>query len=288
MNVRVGSLPALALAVLLILPGQARAQDPSKGDLGAGYGINFSDHSKDQGSPSSVSLPFAFTVALGPRVAAHFGLNSILSTKAADASTRTTGVGDTKVGLTATTPASGNFQLAVDYTAKLPTASSDKGLGSGFVDHQITGTPAWQSDKDGVAADAGVDFVGTGSSHDAYFFTDGYYSRTLGENKGTGFTAEEFDLELDYTPSAHGAPSDAVLIVSAKIAHRGQQGARNVKWTLTPGVLTGLVSSSSRWGAFVSLTYASAKSTASERGLGLPGFPKLGRLLGLGLSGSKR
>ena len=228
-------------------------------------------------------MPAAGTIAWGAIATFHVGVNAVASIKAPGATARATGLGDTKVGLTATTPSTGGFQLAVDYTAKLPTASSAKGLGSGFVDHQLTATPSLQlGANDNVSADFGVDLVGTGQSHDSYFFTDGYFTRTL-DTSGT----RELDLEVDYTPAAHGSPADCVLSVSSKLVVGQRKGSRSSHWTIAPGLTAGLVSSSSGWGGFVSVTYANARTiTALAPSAGQ--VQRMLHILGLGLSGSRR
>jgi len=165
---------------------------------------------------------------------------------------------------------------------KVATADSSKGLGSGFADHQLTFTPALNMGDNSVSADFGLNLVGTGHSHDPYFFTDEYYTRTL-----ASAVAKELDFEVDFTPSGHATPSDGVLIISSKLllADRGQ--TRLEEWTITPGLTAGLVSSSSRWGAFVTVTYSNSRRPSPGAFLLVrPAAPR--HVLGLGLSGSRR
>ena len=284
-------LHSLALGVLVLAtPLRALAQSPALGDFSIAYGGSFSEHSSDSPAttPAIIALPLATTVSLSPIFTFHASTGSIGSVKTQGAP-RATGFGDTKLGLTGSwpLPQADNVQIAGDYTVKLPTADSAKGLGSGFADHQLTVSPTVSFGVDGVnavSADFGVDLVGGDQSRDPYFFTDGYFTRTLNKDN-------ELDFEVDYTPAAHGNPSDGVFIVSAKRKMPvGSDSTRAQAWTITPGVTAGLVSSSSRWGAFINLTYSNSKAQPAGPFLAANlAHPAVGRhILGLGVSGSRR
>jgi hypothetical protein len=113
----------------------------SLGDFQLSYGYNYGlGARKDALSSDKQSAPGKFTVFLSSKLSLRVETSSVKSSKT-EGRPRNTGIGDTSFGA--------NFQLltedpekkwpgfAVDYSAKIPTAS--KGLGSGEVDHQILG-----------------------------------------------------------------------------------------------------------------------------------------------------
>lgn len=277
------------IVVMLCAPAITWAQGAP--DFRLSLGGNFADHSTDSANtvPRTTSLPIALRVDVNPYLTVHASASSLLHVSPVD-SPSTTGFGDTKLGITPATPTIDGFQLAADYTVKLPTGSHSKNLGSGFTDHQVVVSPNLALDANqanAVSADIGFAWVGTDAGHDRYFVVSGYYTRKTGAK-----SVQEVDAEVDYTQAAHSNPSDAILNVGPRIvfgSRTNSAGTRSTEWMLAPGFTAGLVTSSSRWGGYVSLTYVNEKANA-QRALFLRPFrPPSGRhILGLGVTGSRR
>ncbi|MDX6693270.1 MAG: hypothetical protein QOF02_873 [Blastocatellia bacterium] len=112
----------------------AEFQRPGVLQLEFGYEGNFRalDVRADQ------SLPLALRFAAATRLLLEVDVD-VLKSQTSDGGGRETGVGDTRVGfqVVALKETEAQPALAFAYYAKLPSASSAKGLGTGRVDHKI-------------------------------------------------------------------------------------------------------------------------------------------------------
>jgi len=124
-----------------IVPSRPTVSNPAEfqkpGVLQLEFGFNSNFHAPEDGSQED--FPLALRFAASRRVLLELDLDSPLSQKVM--ALRTTGAGDTQLGIQAvvrhekeTAPG-----IAIAYYIKLPTASSDKGLGSGRIDHNFVG-----------------------------------------------------------------------------------------------------------------------------------------------------
>jgi len=122
-----------------IVPARPTASNPAEfqrpGVLQLEYGFNA--NSQAPGGASAEDTPLALRFALSRRVLLEFDGDLLVSQSAEGL--RTTGAGDTQLGLqlvlqheAATRPG-----VSLAYYVKLPTASADRGLGTGRVDHSL-------------------------------------------------------------------------------------------------------------------------------------------------------
>ncbi|HEV7374446.1 MAG TPA: transporter [Pyrinomonadaceae bacterium] len=112
----------------------AELQKPGVLQIEYGYDGSFraSDHHTEQTAP--LALRFAVTT----RFLFELDLDT-LNSQTDETGTRLTGIGDTQIGfqVVAFKDTEKHPALAFAYYAKLPTASAEKGLGTGRVDHKI-------------------------------------------------------------------------------------------------------------------------------------------------------
>ena len=99
--------------------------------------LGFNGNWRAPGDTSGQDTPLALRFAISRRLLFEFDADSPISQTAAG--TRTTGAGDTQLGLQGVLAhqTHGRPGIAVAYYIKLPTASSEKGLGTGRVDHNF-------------------------------------------------------------------------------------------------------------------------------------------------------
>jgi Putative MetA-pathway of phenol degradation len=124
-----------------IVPARPTVSNPAEfqrpGVLQLEFGFNSNFHASN--GASQEDFPLALRFAASQRVLFEIDLDDPLSAKASGV--RATGFGDTQVGV------QGVLQpeqvkrpgIALAYYIKLPSASSDKGLGTGRVDHSFIG-----------------------------------------------------------------------------------------------------------------------------------------------------
>jgi len=149
----------LALLLLLLVPGAAARQQPQEEEddikpsrptvansaeiqkagvlqVEFGYDSNF----RGEEFRSQHSLPLALRFAASDRLLLEADLDAVKS-ETDEAGTRMTGVGDARLGfqLVALKEAGGRPALGFAYYVKLPSASEEKGLGTGRFDHALVG-----------------------------------------------------------------------------------------------------------------------------------------------------
>jgi hypothetical protein len=120
-----------------IVPARPTASNPAEfqrpGVLQLEYGFNGNWHAP--GGASEVDTPLALRFAVSRRLLLEFDGDTPLS-QVSDG-TRTTGAGDTQLGIQAVLQHSTRTRpgVALAYYVKLPTASAERGLGTGRFDH---------------------------------------------------------------------------------------------------------------------------------------------------------
>jgi hypothetical protein len=123
-----------------IVPSRPTLSNPAEfqraGVLQIEYGYDGSFHNLD--SSTELSAPIALRFAAASRLLLELDLDTVNSQKDA-VGVRETGIGDTTIGIqgVAVRETEQHPALAFAYYFKLPTASVEKGLGSGRVDHKI-------------------------------------------------------------------------------------------------------------------------------------------------------
>jgi hypothetical protein len=222
------------------------------GDFQLSYGYNFGlGARKDALSSSKQSAPGKFTIFLSSRLSLRVESSSIKSLKT-EGEPRNTGIGDTSFAA--------NFQLlsedpekkwpglALDYSAKIPTAS--KGLGSGEVDHQILGilsrtfTKRLYGEIDGGVYVSGV-AQGTNTKSGLISVIG---SSGLGPARGGDFKWSLLE-EIDYATAVTGTPTSltSTLLLSRTLSP---------KWTLVGGVNAGITPYDPKFGFTFGVKYS--------------------------------
>jgi hypothetical protein len=114
--------------------GPAEFQKPGVLQLEYGYDANF----RARNFRTQQTLPLALRFAAASRLLLEVDLDSLKS-ETDETGLRQTGIGDTRVGfqVVALKDTEQHPALAFAYYAKLPSASTDKQLGTGRVDHKI-------------------------------------------------------------------------------------------------------------------------------------------------------
>jgi hypothetical protein len=112
----------------------AEFQRPGVLQLEYGYDANFRARDFRTGQ----TLPLALRFAVASRLLLELDLDT-LNSQTDEQGTRMTGIGDTMVGvqIVALKDTEEHPALAFAYYAKLPSASTEKGLGTGRVDHKV-------------------------------------------------------------------------------------------------------------------------------------------------------
>ena len=124
-----------------IVPSRPTVSNPAEfqrpGVLQLEFGFNSNFHAP--GDASQEDFPLALRFAASRRILLELDLDSPLSQKAFG--TRTTGTGDTQLGIQAVVQHENETRpgIAIAYYLKLPSASSTKGLGTGRIDHNFIG-----------------------------------------------------------------------------------------------------------------------------------------------------
>ena len=225
------------------------------GDVDVQFGLTIQKRSPDQSTyPLCGRVPVQANVYLGPDVTVHVSTDSVLAVDTADRG-RQTVVGHTRAGPAWSTKKRGGLKGSFDYTVKAPTANNTNELASGYWDHVLTGSASFDlGETNNISADLGDYIAGSADRRSHYLFTAGYFSHQFDIDGH-----RELDFEVDFIPSAHGTPSDAVASMSALIFLHKAKGSRSQSWTLHPGISKGLVDSSSNWGVFVAVVYSNSK-----------------------------
>jgi Putative MetA-pathway of phenol degradation len=112
----------------------AEFQKPGVLQLEFGYDANF----RARDFRTEQTLPLALRFAAASRLLLELNFDTLKS-ETDEQGTRMTGIGDTRIGfqVVALKDTAAHPALAFAYYAKLPSASTEKGLGTGRVDHKI-------------------------------------------------------------------------------------------------------------------------------------------------------
>lgn len=218
------------------------------GDFSISYGFDFSDRPRNNPDGArEMAGPFAFGLTLHPRLSVEFGFDTFLSAKE-PGSPRVNGAGDVSLSaeFLALEELGSRPSMSFLYTTTLPTASVEKGLGSGRVDHLLLVALSNKLGVDGrrgtIGASFGPNFAGR--QGESGFITTGR-------------------LNLSYRYSFESG-----LRYTARIASRTRGGGRasrastshslsykfNDRYVVEGGVRGGLTSNAARFGFFTSFT----------------------------------
>jgi hypothetical protein len=218
------------------------------GDFTITYGFDFSDRPRNNPNGSrDMAGPFAFGVTLHPRLSVEIGFDTFLSSKE-PASDRVTGAGDMSLSaqISAAEEKGSRPSLSFVYTATIPTASVEKGLGTGRVDHLILAALSNKLGADGqhgtIGASFGPSFVGRPG--ESGFITTGRL--TLSYRYG-------FANGLGYAGRVAGRSRGGGRASRASTTHSLSYDF-NERYSFEAGVLGGLTSNAPRVGFFTSFT----------------------------------
>lgn len=148
---------------------------------------------------SQHTAPLALRLAAQKRLLVELDLDTVISEVVRDARERQTGVGDTRVGVqvvglkdTETHPA-----LAFAYYVKLPSASEDRGLGTGRTDHRAVALVSRQVGETDVDLNVAYLNVAGDDSH-----------RRASGGQGAFAVSREFKNNLGYVSELSGQSVD--------------------------------------------------------------------------------
>ncbi len=133
-----------------IVPSRPTVSNPAEfqrpGVLQVEFGYNGNFHSSD--FKSQTDFPLALRFAVNRRILLELDTDSPYSIKDRD-DFRQTGAGDTQLGIQAVLQPENKSRpgIALAYYVKLPTASKEKNLGTGRVDHNFIGLFSKKLDK---------------------------------------------------------------------------------------------------------------------------------------------
>jgi len=217
----------------------AELQKPGVLQIEYGYDGSFhaSDHHTEQTAP--LALRFAATT----RLLFELDLDTVNS-QTDESATRMTGIGDTQIGfqIVALKDTEKHPALAFAYYAKLPTASTEKGLGTGRVDHRIV---ALLSKKFGETdMDFNAAYLIVGREHGRGWVTGGQAALAL---------SREFENNFGYEAELSGQTKDNVQPVGL-YALGALTYKVNRRLVLDSGMRFGLTNDAPRVGVFAGMT----------------------------------
>lgn len=217
----------------------AEIQKPGVLQIEYGYDANFraKDFRLEQTAP--LALRFAAT----SRLLLELDLDTVNS-QTDESGTRMTGIGDTQIGfqLVALKDTEKHPALAFAYYAKLPTASAEKGLGTGRVDHKIV---ALISKKFGETdMDFNAAYLIVGREQGSGFVTGGQAALGL---------SRKFENNFGYEAELSGQTKDAEQPVGL-YALGALTYKVNRRLVLDSGMRFGLTHDAPRVGVFAGMT----------------------------------
>lgn len=229
-------------------PTEEDEDESEVGNFDLKYGFEFSDRPRNESDGAREMVgPLSFGVKLHPRLTVEIGLDTFISTKA-PATPRVTGVGDMSLTADILVVEEGrrNPSLSFLYTATIPTASVEKDLGSGRVDHLILAALSKELGEDGkngtIGAQFGPNFAGRKGA--SGFVTSGRLSLTYEYEFENGFG---YGGEVAGQTRAEDDPSEAVTTHALTYKF-------NDRYSMEAGLLVGLTSNAPRVGFFTSFT----------------------------------
>jgi hypothetical protein len=244
--------PAILFLGSLLFGGGTLAFGQSFGDFQLSYGYNYGlGARKDILSSNKESAPAKFAFFFSPRFSVRVEVSSIKSQRT-EGQARNTGAGDTTFGtnfvLVTEDPQKKRPALAIDYSAKAPTAC--KGLGSGEVDHQLLGilsrscTKRLYGEIDAGAYIAGVaQGASTKSGLVSVIGTSG-----VGHDNGGDFRWAVLE-EVDLGTAVQGSPTS---LTSTTLLSR----ILSSKWTLVGGINVGITPFDPKFGLTLGIKYS--------------------------------
>jgi hypothetical protein len=223
-------------------PGVSNPAELQKpGVLQIEYGYDASFHASD--FRLQQTAPLALRFAVTTRLLLELDLDTVNS-QTDQSATRMTGIGDTQIGfqLVALKDTEKHPALAFAYYAKLPTASTEKGLGTGRVDHRIV---ALLSKKFGETdMDFNAAYLIVGREHGSGWVTGGQAALAL---------AREFENNFGYEAELSGQTKDNAQPVGL-YALGALTYKVNRRLVLDSGMRFGLTHDAPRVGVFAGMT----------------------------------
>jgi hypothetical protein len=217
----------------------AELQKPGVLQIEYGYDANFraSDFRLEQ------TVPLALRFAATSHLLLELDLDTVNS-QTDESKTRMTGIGDTQIGfqIVALKDTEKHPALAFAYYAKLPTASAEKGLGTGRVDHRILALISrkfGETDMDFNAA-----YLIVGREHESGWMTGGQASLSL---------SREFENNFGYEAELSGQTKDAAQPIGL-YALGALTYKVNRRLVLDSGMRFGLTHDAPRVGVFAGMT----------------------------------
>jgi hypothetical protein len=223
----------------------------SLGKFEISYGYNYARGSRKNPSFSDKqSAPGKFKLQLTSRLSVRVQASTIKSKKK-EGQARNTGTGDTTFGanfvIVVEDPKKKWPGITVDYSSKVPTASS--GLGTGEVDHQFLGMFSRSFTKRlSGEIDGGVYVTGVSKGPNTKSGLVSLIGATgLGHPPNNDFKWTLLE-EVDYTTAVTGSPTDisSTTLILRKL---------NNRWSLTSGIIAGITPYSPKFGFTFGLKY---------------------------------
>jgi hypothetical protein len=245
-------IPGILSLASSLFGGGAALFGQSLGDFQLSYGYNYVlGARKDVLTSNKESAPAKFAFFFSPRFSVRVEASSVKSLKTEGLS-RDTGAGDTAFGtnyiLITEDPEKKRPGFAVDYSAKVPTAS--KGLGSGGVDHQLLAMFSRSFTKRLYGEiDVGVYIAGVaqGSSTKSGLISL-VGSSGLGHGNAGDFKWNVLE-EVDFATSVQGSPTS---LISTTLLTR----SLNSKWSVAGGINVGVTPYDPKFGFTFGVKYS--------------------------------
>jgi hypothetical protein len=249
---RVGGLPAPAGAPALCDPDTVVGTCP--GTYTFNYGFTAAATPRDGGAETE-KAGFAALIYVTRRVFIEVDNDNVISSRPDDAD-RETGFGDTTVyaGVDAFLEGQGRPGVSFLYGLKIPTASSDKGLGTGMVDHTLLVAVMKTFGRSQVELDVGDYMAGRQDAGglDHFPFVTGLLFQTLGSD-------DRYKLRLEVGGDLPTGHSDAAFYSLAQL----QVGVTK-HLSFRVGGRFGLTSNVSRAGLYVGIKVAGNAVSVAE------------------------
>jgi hypothetical protein len=228
-----------------IVPARPTVSNPAEfqrpGVLQLEYG--FDSDFRATGVPSAETTPLSIRFAVSRRLLVEFDSGIFVSQTAPDGP-RTTGVSDQGLTLQGVlaheTPSSPG--VAVAYSVKLPTASDEKGLGTGKFDHTVTLLVS--KTLHGTTIDANAAYIAAGRQAGGGFASSG-----LGAVAASHGLGERFGIQGELSGSSRSDLQPGQMFALGAFTYQ-----MNRRAVFDAGVRVGLTPDAARYGIFAGVT----------------------------------
>jgi len=227
---------------------EVEEDDSPVGDFTISYGFDFTDRPRNNPDGArDMAGPFSFGLTLHPRLSVEVGFDTFLSTKE-PGTPRVTGAGDVSLSaeFLALEEVGNGPSVSFVYTTTLPTASVERGLGTGRVDHLLLVALSNKLGERGrrgtIGASLGPSFAGR--QGESGFITTGRLNLSY---------RYRFDNGLGYAARIASRTRGGGRASRASTSH-SLSYAFNDRYGVEGGVLAGLTSNAPRLGFFTSFS----------------------------------